>query len=336
MASSFNETTDNLLWLNCIEKILGSLSVMGSGLIIFIFFININKITPAFELILQLSISSLINSISYIILFIPPDSTDYHPTTCKLQGFLMLFSELSTIMISTVISFYIWKTKAQFAAQDRFIWKERLVYLSFNYLIPLIFSLICYQSIGENGRWCWIEKSHSEDLALMQYLAIWIMIILNIIFAWLTNNITLDNLHSEDVKNRKEYIKKLSRYPMISLCCWLPATINRIIDIIQQVNGSNYEKLRFYFEILHIIFILVQGLLYGFVSLSSIDSGKNIKMLFKSCMCCCNCDKKISQKPHDDLTKYLSNTDNRITIDSSESSFSDRKISDSQKIRLLN
>jgi hypothetical protein len=321
MWSAFIETSGDLMWIRWLQIILGTFSIAGSVLIIIIFFTNLKKITPAFELILQLSVSSLINTISYLILYIPPDDTSYNHLTCKVQGFLMLFSELSQLIISTMISFYIWRSKAVLTAHERFNCKERIFCLFINYFIPLAVSLSCIESLGENGKWCWIAKSYSKSLALIDYLAIWILIILNITFAWLTMKITNENLHREEIKNRKDYVKKLSRYPMISFLCWLPATMSRIISMLEFLNKTEYD-FEFYFEILHIIFILIQGLLYAIVSLSSIGSGKNIKIFFKSlCYILCFKRKKIQDNPNDDLTQYLSVTDKRISVNSKESSY---------------
>jgi len=89
---------------------------------------------------------------------------------------------------------------------------------------------------------------------------------------------------------------------------------------------------------LHIICNMVQGLLFAVISFTSIDSGKNLKNLFKSCFCCCKNNKKLMEKPHDDLTNYLSNNDNRITIYSNENDMSNSEIkfNDSHKSKLLN
>jgi hypothetical protein len=313
MWSVYNEISGDLMWIRWLQFILGTFSIAGSSLIIFIFFTNIKKITPAFELIAQLSFSSLINTISYLILFIPPKDTTFNHLTCTFQGFLMLFSELSQLIISTMISFYIWRSKAVFASHEKFNSKERIICLLINYVTPLLISSACINAIGENGRWCWIEKSYSKSLALLDYLAIWILIILNIIFACLTMKITNKNLHREEIKNRKEYVMKLSRYPIISFVCWLPATISRIVGMLEFFNNTDYE-FEFYFQILHIVFILIQGLLYAVVSFTSIESGKNLKYIF-STICSIFCFKnKVDDKPHDDLTQYLSATDNRITM----------------------
>jgi hypothetical protein len=311
MWNSYLETTENLKWIRLLQIILGSISIVGSSFIILIFFLNLKKVTPAFELILQLSISSLINTASYLILFIYPDEK-FNQMACKIQGSSMLFSELSLLIISTMISFYIWRSKAVFTSNDKFNCKERMIYLSINYFIPLTIALCCIESIGENGRWCWIDKKYGKSLALIEYLAGWILIMLNIIFACLTMKITNENLHREEIKNRKEYVRKLSRYPVISVICWLPATICRIVGLFEILNDTQY-KIDFFFQILHIIFNSVQGFLFAIVSFSSIESGKNLKMVFFSFLSIFYNKNNIHDKPHDDLTEYLSGND-RITV----------------------
>jgi len=313
MSTGYNET-GNVMWIKWLQIVLGSFSIAGSSLIVLIFFTSLKKITPtpAFELIFQLSVSSLINTIAHLILFIPPNDITYNKTTCIVQGFSMLFSELSILIISTMISFYIWRTKAVSTTHDKFNCKERIFCLFINYVTPLLISCSCIKAIGENGQWCWIDKSFSKSLALLDYLAAWILIILNIIFACLTKKITNENLHTEEIKNRKEYVKKLSRYPMISFLCWIPATINRIISMLEFVNKTDYE-LGFYFEIVHIILFSIQGLLYAIVSITSVESGKNLKNIFSFLFCVSCWKKKIDDKPHDDLTEYLSVSDKRMT-----------------------
>ena len=312
MWNSFLETTEDLLWLRLLQIILGSISIVASSLIIFIFFLNLKKVTPAFELILQLSISSLINTASYLILFIYSEEQKFEKITCKIQGSVMLFSELSLLIVSTMISFYIWRTKAVFTSNDKFSCKERIICLSINYFLPLTISLCCIESIGENGRWCWIDKKYGTSLALIEYLTGWILIMLNIVFACLTMKITNENLHKEEIKNRKEYVRKLSRYPVISVICWLPATICRIVGLFEFVNHTNY-KIDFYFQIFHIIFNSIQGLLFSIVSFSSIESGKNLKIVLISFLNIFTKTNKIHDKPHDDLTEYLSGNQ-RITV----------------------
>jgi hypothetical protein len=314
MSSGFNEISGDFMWIKWLQIVLGSFSIAGSSLIILIFLTNLKKITPtpAFELIVQLSVSSLINTISHLILFIPPNNPTYNKTTCLVQGFSMLFSELSILIISTMISFYIWRTKAVSATHEKFNSKERIICLLINYVTPLLISSACINAIGENGKWCWIDKKFSTSLALLDYLAAWILIIMNIIFACLTMKITNENLHSEEIKNRKEYVKKLSRYPMISFLCWIPATTNRIISMLEYVNNTDYD-LGFYFEIVNIILFSIQGLLYAIVSFTSVESGKNLKYILSKLCCVSCCKKKIDDKPHDDLTEYLSVNDKRMT-----------------------
>jgi hypothetical protein len=339
MFSSLTDSTEYNTWLKGLEIIIGSFSITGSSLIILIFFTNLNKITSAFELILQLSISSLINTISYLILFIPKEDSSYDKITCKIQGLLMLFSELSVNMISTSMSFYIWRSKAEFNTHDNFSCKSRSIYLAFNYILPLVFSLMCVEYIGQNGRWCWISAEYADSLGLTEYIGIWFLIFLNLCFAYMISNITTDEnyLHAEVKKNRKEYIQKLIRYPIISLCCWLPATINRFICIVDNDNRS--WTIQYFFQILHISLNLIQGFLYALVSLSNLNSDGNFKIILKSCVSffsCCKKNKYRKEISHNDLSQYLSNSDNKVSDNSKNNSFYHEISSDSVRIPNLN
>jgi len=323
MFSSLTDISESDAWLKRLEIIIGSFSITGGSLIILTFFTNLDKITPAFELIMQLTISSFINTISHLLVFIPKEDSSYNKITCNIQGLLILFSELSTIMITTTLSFYIWRSKAEFNTHDKFNCKNRSIYIAINYILPLAFALLCMNYIGENGRWCWISAVYAESLGLGVYIAIWFLIFLNLCFAYLIKNITNgDNLHVEVRKNRRDYVRKLSIYPIISLCCWLPATINRFINLVEFDNiSSNVE---YFLELLHIVFMLIQGFLYALVSLSNLNSDSNFKLILKPCISFFRCCKKNEfrvDETHADLSNFLYNSDNRVSDFSAHDSF---------------
>jgi len=310
------ETSHDYTWIRLLQIILECFGIAGSCFIILIFFNNLKRLTPAFEFITQLSLSSLLNSASFLILFIYTDQELFNPKSCKAQGFLMLFSELSLLIVSTNISIYTWRTKAKFTSEDKFNCKERITYLSINYIIPLIISLCCLGIIGLNGRWCWIDARYRKSYAFIEYVICWILIILNLVFACLIKRISYENLHQEDIKYRKEYISKLVIYPYISVICWLPATIYRLIGLYGLFRDTQYD-IEFYFHVVHIIFRSIRGLIFAIVSFISIYSGKNLKKVLISFFNFCY---KIPIEPehHDDLNEFLSGTP-RITIVKSRS-----------------
>lgn len=190
------------------------------------------------DLIFYLAISDLILSIAAFV-----KSSDFNSgnisSVCILQGFLINFSELSSICWTTIIAISVYLSTKNNAIN--LIPKYYLLYFLFSIGIPLFFAIapLFSNSYGPAGAWCWLNtKNHENTTAwiwsLVIYLFIWGNIIVNLIsiiksinyFKIRTFEIEEENI--DEANFLRNFCIVLRFFPIILIICWLPATINRI------------------------------------------------------------------------------------------------------------
>lgn len=270
-----------------LRYVLGPFGCLFNIINITFFFFNWikNTTSTAHELIAYVNISSLINTISYLLLYITSDQT-YSSNLCVLQGSIMLYSEFSLMICLTAISLHIFTSMER--TSDDMERSERIKYIIFIYLLPFVLIMIggLFKIFGENGNWCWIKAELGSSLGLIVYIGIWILLVFNSILTIFANikiqNITTFNsVAFTQIKYYISYIRKISIFPIILIICWIPASINRIRAYFL---GGKDETI----QTLHLIFNLSLGIFLSIASFLFLDWVK-IFHKFKKVFSCKEC-----------------------------------------------
>ncbi len=182
--------------------------------------------------------------------------------SCVAQGFLINFSELSSICWTSMISLLIYLgTFADITKISKIYWYFSL----YSYGLPSILSFgpLITKSYGPAGAWCWMNtqnlaQSDAWIWALIIYIFSWVNIIFN--FFAVYKAIRYFEIRAFEIKeeNHKEYnfLKNfcivLKFFPMILIICWFFPTINRIYTFIS-------HKQNVVLFSLHILFTSMTG-----------------------------------------------------------------------------
>jgi len=267
-SNGFSSILENTEFI--IRFYLGGIGCFFNFINILFFLFSFIKNTPsiAHELITYINISSLINTISYLLLFIKEDDS-YDKFLCDFQGFIMVFSEISQISILTIICtnlYNILKTQT-----DEFDLKDRILNIFLGFVFPLIMSALglFFNIYGISGNWCWIKVEFGENLGIIFYCVIWIFLIINLILIICSNiNVrkltVVNSVALVQINYNISYIKKVSIFPIIILICWIMPTINRFILLEKGFKDP-------VIEFLHLVFNLSLGLLISLTSFLFLD-----------------------------------------------------------------
>jgi len=280
--------------IQIIIYILGSISIISILLIIivFIFEAKRKKATPAFELIFNLSLCELINTIAFIMLYFPDfKHKDYNKILCSIQGPVIFGSETSQHIMATIISLYIlWINMPvnnivqitninEFFKENNnnknFNYKNRLLYIFLSYGVSIVFSLIgvYFDIFGVNRFNCFI-KQENEFIISIYYCIIWILIIINLLIAVKIYSMKFTQLEDREKIYRIEFSRGLSVYPIVNLVCFFIFTITNYLSF----NDENSQKI---VNIINLIFILLNGFFYALISMYSFRFRKKIMKLIK-------------------------------------------------------
>lgn len=269
--------SDNLFWYYTIMYFFGILSCLCLLLILMVYLYENSKgkSTPAFELVFYLCIASLINTIAFMLLYIPDNNTKrIDPLLCKTQGSLIFFSELSQYTIATIISIFIFKVKNKDDLTDNLSFLKRLIFLGCSFGIPGLITIIglLLDMFGQNRNKCWIKKELDGLPVLIECIVIWILILINLVLGCITYLKKFRPYITEEILFRIEFSNKLMMYPIVSFICWLISSLTSYFD---------YESETFdLFDYISVLNNLSEGFLYATVSMYSLSFRKKLKKIF--------------------------------------------------------
>jgi hypothetical protein len=219
----------------------------------------------AFHMVMCMAVSDIINAIGNLLGDAGGGNAYYGATNpeCNLQSVLTSFGELASILWSTAIAFTLWqavvRNNPSFGPVG--IEKHTLVYHSIIWGITVLFTILpgTTKSYGDTGGWCWIINTRDVDIAwrfVTFYIPLWIVIVFNAyVYAAVYYKLKMNSGDNEDVVARIKY------YPLVLVCCWFWASINRLYEVI---SGTSV----FWLAALHILFASSMGfwnaLVYGF------------------------------------------------------------------------
>lgn len=178
----------------------------------------------------------------------------------------------------------------------------------------LINRLYWTDTYGISGAWCWVDLTRDDSktfvVILVFYSLVWFLILLNCVFV-VKLIIMLNNELRTDKEKLKKYTNKLIWYPVIQIICLLPATVNRIIFLINPTNNTPT------LDIIQAAFDSMTGFMFAIVYGFNPSVKESIKEVF-AYICCRN---KRAETPMRSLTnKRLTQNSND---DSNDHSFSD-------------
>ena len=266
------------IWL--IQMIFGSLSIVSCifNLVMFLFLEGVKS--EATELIFYLSISSIITNISYIMNFEDKGISDGRNAVCQIQGFLILWFDLSQVIWATLVCYSVY---LYIVINSEYNKCRRIKYIIIGFIIPFAISLalLCFGLVGSGKYFCWldIDKNINYVLGIIIYCFSWIFFFFSIYFIqrvifFLEKNFT-DKQEKEIICN---YIQKIRIYPIIQCLSILPTTISFMFS-------EDVLKRNIIFDYWDTIFISLQGLFYTIVfGLNPIIKNRIQEILHK---CCC-------------------------------------------------
>lgn len=280
------ETYQTELLFYIIGIILGSISIIFSLPMILVFIKCRDLRSFIYEIVCYLSIASILNTLSYIIYFKCEEHTIFSYYRCVTQGSLMICFELSQAIWTTLMCIYLYLTVKYDCFQEKSQEnKLRVVFIIIGYGCPVGITLtaLFMDKIGDdsNYRYCWFKKLEPGThniFAYIQFLFIWILILLNILFIFLIRKKNLKDVTNQE--NTQKYIQKLCIYPIIMISYLIPSIIYRIIHSHLKFESTVFEVITLYINVL-------QGFFYAVSFICHSD----MKHIFKEiswnmCICC--------------------------------------------------
>ena len=161
------------IWL--IQMIFGSLSIVSCifNMVMFLFLEGVKS--EATELIFYLSISSIITNISYIMNFEDKGISDGRKAVCQIQGFLILWFDLSQVIWATLVCYSVYLNIVNNSEYNNC---RRIKYIIIGFIIPFAISLalLCFGLVGSGKYFCWldIDKNINYVLGIIIYCFSWI------------------------------------------------------------------------------------------------------------------------------------------------------------------
>ncbi|XP_065647335.1 cyclic AMP receptor-like protein A [Hydra vulgaris] len=227
-------------------QVFAGLSLFGCMFVIFIICLFRDYQFFVFRLLFFLSISSALQSISYLI----SDINNY--TTCMFQAITMQYFSWSTLLWVISITIHVLCSTKKKTIEN----KEKYLHL-ISWLLPLFWVALPFTkySYGKAGAWCWIR----HDAAAMRFGA-WYVPKFVVVFFLITSYsyILLKAVqekkqwagvhnNAEQAFDRNTFIlkeiKQLAVYPLIYLIVSLPSLIFRIMNAIHPDDAPDYTIL---------------------------------------------------------------------------------------------
>jgi len=320
--ASFLNNEDAWPIVYIIEICLSSLGIAGSIFVLFVFVCYPSLRTWPFELVAYLSLSSTINSFSYILYYFEDPLNLQDEIKCKIQAFIMIWFENSQFIWAMLIGYSIYECIVVFKDEFEVTYCKRIGYLFLGFIIPLGFSLLGFflDYLGPTGNWCWIGEftkppqgmKFSKELKLSTGVRVAsgllisfciIVILLNWYFIYSTiKSLKIEYQNTEVRLMVKGYINKISLFPLIQTICMFPSIVNKFFLFFQ---------LEFVFlNILQTLFVSSQGCFYAL----TYGCNTKVKLALKKTVgkLCCRPDLEKSKSFSSDSCNELNNSNRMI------------------------
>ncbi|EAS07277.1 7 transmembrane receptor (secretin family) protein (macronuclear) [Tetrahymena thermophila SB210] len=250
--------TDVFEWIIFGESVI---SLILSILVIFAYF-KFKKIKSfPFKLIMLLCVADSFNSLAYFfVLFHVEDNYNL----CQVQGFFIQYSNVSSFVVTSVIALNVLLTIVYNRQNPE---KYTKYYLFVSFVIPLIIAVIpaiAGKYKNEAPFYCWLDQKDYSYYVVFAFVffygVLWVSVLF-FIFCLIRVYRYIKFVGLE--RPAAQFYKKLLNFPVIMMICWLPSTINRIIDWFNE-DYSTHQWTYF----MHICFDILASILnvciYGF------------------------------------------------------------------------
>ena len=249
---SLSNSTDCPIWPDkpdrcktvlIVQKIFGSLSLVGCALVIMIIVIAKKYNIFVQKLILTLTISAFFLSLSYVI-------GEVHTETshrCRFQAFLMQYFDWATLLWVLVITTNLLLIVKEKKHAEYFRWFQVFVWL-----MALFWSVIPFfgDNYGPAGIWCWVKRDETTLRFGIWYVPLLLIAIcMLVIYAYIIHYVLkatgnrAGGFNEEDERNRKIYreeLKPLLAYPFIYLVFSIPVFMYRYDDAAHPDKPPNF------------------------------------------------------------------------------------------------
>jgi Slime mold cyclic AMP receptor len=233
-------------------SICSGISFITSCIIIYLYLANPSLRTFSFKMICNLVSYDILHCIAFSI---PTYGLSPNDFLCKSQSILINISSMLCTVWAFIIGLHLYLStlgRKTEGFMKRYLISTWTISLSFG-LAPSIGG-----SYGNNFGWCWVESKSLIYEYILFYIPLWLVITANCYFYIQIISKTKKSIQNiEDSKDIRDSLSKLKYYPLVSLCCYIPITINRILE--------NFYDPNFYFTILGIMSVCSQGLLNSIV-----------------------------------------------------------------------
>jgi Slime mold cyclic AMP receptor len=228
------------------------ISIMCCSFVIFLYLSKPELRSFSFKMICFLLSNDILDCIGMLI---PTYGSSTNATECKTQAILGTITMMLCSFWPFIIGLHLFLSMSGRKTEGFMKWYLISVWtLSLGLgLLPLIEG-----QYGNNFGWCWVKQKSFIYEFILSYIPVWIAIIGNFYFyinIIVKTNKTIQNI--QDNEELKESINKLKLYPLVSLFCYTPVTLNRIFEFFYDPN--------FYFVIIAVIISCCHGLLNSIV-----------------------------------------------------------------------
>ena len=224
--------------------------------------------------VFQLLIAIILHSISFFFQSSPDG------IVCKIQGFFNVTFDLSVLLWTTVIAFFLYSVYHDTFPEEKSKKKGMIIISIFSWICPIIVGLIpirfdeykIYKS-----RTCWL--SSSGFVITYSLLNLVIMIVNFFILVKLITDIKRDMGKDKTKAEFKAYRRRLWRFIIVQLIAYSPSLIEQILALIQGIN--NYSLFYWWLVVRESIDALT-----GFLFVSVYGFNKQTYAEMKNALCC--------------------------------------------------
>ena len=215
-------------------------STFGCVLILLMFFRFRTLRNNSFKMIGILSTIDLINSIAFMI---PTYSTNNHSASCIIQGALVNFSTLGSVIWTTFMACVVYNSlKHSQDLQERTVLKGFICLLSFCIICTVIPFVVQGNTYGKTQGWCWIEDKYEYVRDCLLFGPVLVLIPFNFfVYVKIRRliNTILVGVENEEFKSKMK--TKMIFYPLIIVACYFPYTFKALTEkFIPAVGGFEF------------------------------------------------------------------------------------------------
>jgi G protein-coupled glucose receptor regulating Gpa2 len=202
----------------------------------------------SFKMICNLVFYDILHCVAF---FIPSYETDKEDSLCKCQSLLINISSMLCNVWAFIIGLHLYLRTSGRDTEGFMKW-----YVISNWVVSLGLGMapLIGGNYGNNFGWCWVKPESFIYEFILSFIPIWGAIIANCFFyVHILKKAKKAIGNIEENKNLLKFFNKLKYYPLVSLACYCPATINRVLVYFYDPN--------FYFVMFGGVASCCQGLL---------------------------------------------------------------------------